>query len=501
MVLDIIEVSQKQAYIFASNRLRDNVNRSAQIAYVTSPDFFKSVCVGEYDDKNLVYAGGGHTVLQFEDEESARVFNKKITKAILEKYPEMETFVKISSYDESQSPHKNLKKLISDLEIKKSLRISAFRKGSYGIEAIDSDTRQPKRLKESTAESLQSLSEKEFIPEGFTPVFEISDLGDSFAAIVHIDGNGMGKRVSDFQNDKGGSGKKWTDFAGELRHFSESVDNDFKDAYREMNKRVGDMLKSGKLDMLKLKQNDFPVRRIITSGDDICFVCAGCIGIECARIFIEELCKKTNDADGKKYNACAGVAIVHAKYPFFRAYELAEALCSNAKSLGASLSKEDNGAGVSSIDWHIEYGEMGDNLSDIRDMYLNEEGRCLNMRPFIISASEEINKKESARQYENFKKTEAVVSNNNNGYARGSVKELRSILRKKEDDAWYYLKYHKIEGLAMESYQGIYKDIDYEKTPTGDGLEKQLFIKTYDGKLRSTLFDAIEIMDEFVSLD
>ena len=41
--LMILEVSQKQAYIFESTRLSDNVERSEEICWVTDPDYFKAV--------------------------------------------------------------------------------------------------------------------------------------------------------------------------------------------------------------------------------------------------------------------------------------------------------------------------------------------------------------------------------------------------------------------------------------------------------------------------
>ena len=74
--LMILEVSQKQAYIFESTKLRDNVERSEEICWVTDPDYFKAVAERSglvFDkEKNLVYSGGGHTVLEFADKESAK---------------------------------------------------------------------------------------------------------------------------------------------------------------------------------------------------------------------------------------------------------------------------------------------------------------------------------------------------------------------------------------------------------------------------------------------
>ena len=78
--LTILEVSQKQAYIFASNRLRDNIINSAVIAWIMSSTYFEQVinnpCI--YSEKeNMVYSGGGHTVLEFPTEENAVTFAKR----------------------------------------------------------------------------------------------------------------------------------------------------------------------------------------------------------------------------------------------------------------------------------------------------------------------------------------------------------------------------------------------------------------------------------------
>lgn len=73
-----------------------------------------------------------------------------------------------------------------------------------------------------------------------------------------------------------------------------------------------------KFDCQDTKQPYFPVRNIILAGDDVCFVTEGRIGVECARIFLEKIWGKVNSVDNKNYSACAGVAIVHQKYPFIR---------------------------------------------------------------------------------------------------------------------------------------------------------------------------------------
>ena len=103
--LMILEVSQKQAYIFASKKLRENAARSEDISYVTGSRFFQSAAGELYsEEKNLVYAGGGHTVLQFDSQEAATAFARAVTEKAMEQFPGMELFVKQTDYDEAKTP-------------------------------------------------------------------------------------------------------------------------------------------------------------------------------------------------------------------------------------------------------------------------------------------------------------------------------------------------------------------------------------------------------------
>lgn len=488
-VLTILEVSQKQAYIFASNKLRDNIIRSAEIAWILKPEYFKAKTAGTVfsEQENLVYAGGGHTVLTFATREQAREFTKQITFQIHKEYPGIEVFAKTIDYDDAKTPGENLKELKILLEWKKMIRRSVFHQGSFGIEKIDTNTQDPIAVQIDEKENVIESAKRKCMPEeeeeidknlsaedeGYNRVYTFSRLGGSenesnFIAVVHIDGNAMGKRVGNlYQKNKDAD---WDTYRGEMKKFSKSIDDDYKAAYKDMVNVVVKNLKDKKLEQLDLRQNDFPVRRVITAGDDICFVAEGRIGIECARVFIEELGKKENKGDGKGYAACAGVAIVHQKYPFYRAYEIAELLCSNAKKYGASLSPDGSGKEVSAIDWHIEFGEMGDTLKEIRQSYVAADGKSLVQRPYIISAPEEIMQKETGRQYAEFRKAERKMQSKEDAYAKGKIKELKRVLKQGEIETEYFLKFNKLEELEHR-------------------VE------------RNMLFDVIELMDTFIPLD
>lgn len=509
-VLDILEVSQKQKYIFKSNKLRDNINGSQDIARITSGKYLEKIADDTTlftEQNNVVYAGGGHTVLDFPDNESAKKFNSVVTAHMLKAYPGINLYAAIMSYDETSSPGDNLKELVKTLETKKAEKRAAFHQGTFGVEKIDRNTMLPISKPSQGSKKENSTDEqqldRDLIPEGRRPVYRFEDIGgseheSSFIAVVHIDGNAVGRRISDYYESA--QNLEWDNFKTKVKAFSDRIDADYKDAYREMNRLVDDRIKQGALDALDLKNNYFPVRRIISSGDDVTFVTEGRIGIECAVAFIRALTKKTNKEDGRGYAACAGVAIVHRKFPFYKAYELAESLCANAKKFGASLSPDNQGADISSIDWHIEFGEMPDTLEDIRDDYKTRDGRRVELRPYIIEAPGKVLAQEPIRQYERFVKLFSQISKSADAYATGKLKQMRNVLKQGEKSAEYYLKFNKIDGLAMESYHGIFNEIDISGIGKGRGLTKKIFVSTADGEDRAILFDVIELLDTFIIL-
>lgn len=509
--LTILEVSQKQAYIFASNKLRDNIMNSAVIAWIMSPEYFSEKIrdAGVFSaDKNLVYSGGGHTVLEFETREAACIFTGRITEAILREYPGIAVFSKTVAYEDSLSPGENLKKLTAALEKKKAVRSAVFHQGSFGVEKINSNTLMPEYAEDDPEKKTMPEPEEEtdrrLSAEGYDRIYKFEDLGgsrneSSFIAVVHIDGNAMGKRVERLHEMN--QDADWDSFKKKLRQFSEMIDQDFKASYMDMINIVKEKLESGVLDELSLKPGKFPVRRIITAGDDVCFVTEGRIGLECAAAFLDALTSRTNCVDGEGYAACAGVAIVHQKYPFYMAYELAEMLCSNAKRFAASLDEDGSGSKISAIDWHLEFGELKDTLEEIRADYAAADGTRMELRPYIVHAPETVRTEEPIRWYRNFRRLARSIRQGEITYARGKMKALRGVLKCGRAETEYYLKFNRIEKLALDCYQGIYKEIKYDEgIGTGEGLEQKIYVKTRDGNVRSLIFDAIEVSDTYIDL-
>lgn len=505
--LVILEVSQKQAYIFQYKKLVNNISASSLIEYVTGSEYFKKAAVGYSKEKNMVYQGGGHTVLEFVSEEIAREFVKKITRKILEEFDGLEVFAKIEPYQTDKTPAENETDLIKALEEKKSKRAASFYQGRFGVEKMSNNNKEETDLAE---EHKEYFSKPESNYNTFSLAKKFQNLGGSkdesnFIAVIHIDGNLMGKRVADLVGEEFDQYDKisekteegWQKYKEVKADFSKRIDDDFKASLYDMFHIVEKNYKKGNLKSLSLKKDEhekviFPVRKIIAAGDDICLVTEGRIGLECAVAYLKAIWEKENGVDHKNYSACAGVAIVHQKYPFYKAYELAEELCSNAKKFIAKLD-ENATANVCAIDWHIEYGEMENGLSNIRQQYITTEGNHLEMRPYIVCGDEKLLEKEKVRRYAHFKQMVQSLGKEEAIAARGKMKSLRTVLKDNEQTAMNYLKSNLIEDMAWEA-----RDC-YQLTETNQS--EKLFYTTYDEEKRNILFDALEIMDTFVALE
>lgn len=494
-LLLIMEVSQKQAYIFKNKELKKNIDASYTIDEITSSGYFKKYFPEYYnEEKNLVYSGGGHTILVFDNdveendntgkENQAVRFAKKLSKQIFCDYDGLEVFIKIMDYDENAEPSKNIQNLMKMLEEKKAIRRASFRQGTFGMEVSKGEAERvfDSEKKEKEAEQRKKdaenrrekriREEKKKIQEEETTHYELvtqlEKLGgnkddNNFIAVVHIDGNLMGKKVQ--ENDKelrkildgiSDPEKKLDMYREKKQEFSEKIDKLFKGAYSDMQDAVKKQIENGNLKDLSLeevvngeKQINFPVRRIITAGDDICFVSEGKIGIECAVEYMKALWKRSKGEN----SACAGVAIVHQSYPFYKAYEIAESLCSSAKKYNASLDKE-GCANACAIDWHIEYGEMYGGLDEIRKHYVDADGKSILARPYFVYGDEKYEGKAGNRTYANFKQTmeemEYALHNKcedeeDRMIARRKLKELRTYLKESDEAVDAYFKKSRLD--------------------------------------------------------
>lgn len=200
-------------------------------------------------------------------------------------------------------------------------------------------------------------------------------------AVVHIDGNSMGlafKRCSGLM---------------ERRQLALEVDRCTRQAmHTTIQKLVQRMPALEQRNFFAWKDQSkpwLPLRPIIVNGDDITFITDARLAFYLAEVFVNAFSAETIeyrnsalDLVNQPVSCCAGIAIVAAKYPFYRAYQLAEQLCANAKRKGRS----DN---TSWLDFHIAYSSLTGDLDVMRQkQYLVGQDYLL-WRPWKISKTAE----------------------------------------------------------------------------------------------------------------
>lgn len=269
--------------------------------------------------------------------------------------------------------------------------------------------------------------------------------GESLIAVVHIDGNEMGKRI----RDKMSKVTSYHQAANVSRGISDEIKNLFTDkALKTVQDKVSEFCTKAEI---KDKDLDEAFREIIHAGDDITFVCNARIAMACVKEFMSVL-----ENDGR-YSACAGMYITHTHFPFARAYEYCEQLCASAKSL--SRMKSGN-----YIDFHINYSGILNDIDDIRDKYYCDMFKHqLIARPYHIGkALNDENIYEMSQLFDMLKRIDRLV------IARNQVKSLRESFYKGEG----YLKEEILRVNSRLPEEDKLINIDYK-----------------------VLFDAIDIMD------
>lgn len=430
----LLDTRSIQKYVFGSNKLKTNTGASylvdgifneAMVAVLQASDLkmpeeswekTKSLCM-ESDatlEAEIAYIGGGNMLILVRKGENplelCRELVRKWSLNVLVNLPGLKTGAAIGELSlEKNEFQKSLGKLYAQLKENQNnilpqvdLPYTGFTvECDYSGKAANVFSSEYKRLisaevevktraypyavAKNKADYHDSLGEKyEFCSELESIGYKD---GESYVSVIHIDGNNMGVK---FSNCRSMSERK----ALSLK-VKKTVQNAFEYLVNKIITEYGSY--DSVLDMRKLQQGSkllLPLRPIIIGGDDITFICPGRMGLQYAKMFIEyvnsedlldaDLYKHIKAAIGKtvskSMSCCAGVAIVPAKYPFFRAYELAEQLCDEAKS----LSRIDDG---SYLDFAILHGEKYGDIKLLRKEQYKTNVGCLHYGPYNVLGS------------------------------------------------------------------------------------------------------------------
>lgn len=472
-VLAIADVTGIQSYVFGSNRLRDHVGGSELVAQATGAWAAKALqelgatnCQGvnahgklvldgaqRFEDgalvSELLYSGGGNIIALMRDAVTARRWGAALSSRVERDAPGLGVAIVHSAPFTWRAEGHDLGGKIGALIDTELRRAKQYRAASTpllglgvsaecrvtGLPAVGLDeTDGYKPVAREVVARLNAIPEadrrframlRDYVGAdrlGFDLPARLDDLGRSYGersyiAVVHADGNGMGKRFKAIW--AGHQNRKAIEL---VRKLSDAVHEAgltaLGRALAPLITPVGGLVKPFD------RQDYLPIRPLIYGGDDVTFVCDGRLGVQLAAAYVEQLKDVTSalpDGAGAVTTA-AGVAIVKTHYPFRRAYDLSESLCRGAKD---TLGRE-----RSSIDWHVAMSGLLADLKTIREreyQLRDGEGRplALSVRPLPMVSVEA-----PWRTWGQFSETiRALQSDTDWAGRRNKVKQLREVLR------------------------------------------------------------------------
>lgn len=496
LTVTVLDTTGIQSYIFGSNRLRENIGASYLVGRVTEV-WVEQILHDEFEIKNpeasiktqdieRVYAGGGNTVLLFKSAELAIDFTQKLSLKVLKEAPGINLVVAHRhnfEWDKDQLYDTVQEMMKCDLDVKKRSRTPSSPLLGLGVTQDCNSTRlvaidQSKKYsspadypvsreikaklkvaKNDESENANKDLRRQIFrfPLKYEVPLDFDHFGRSkgeisYIAVVHIDGNSMGKRFQEF-----GKGKSDQEYITCMRQLSESVKQAGMNALEIVARAVvdgieddvdqaGKPIKTFKKGFRIHEDKYLPFRPLVYGGDDVTFVCDGRIGLTLATQYLKEF-ENQKAADGNPLTACAGVCIVKAHYPFARAYELSEALCRSAKKIAKHDRILDNERPepVSAIDWHIAASGLLGDLTEIREReYRSQDNKPLEMRPLLLAGN-----LGDWRNWENFKSIIKEFEGEGWKDKRNKVKALREVLRRGPAATKEFLTAYQLETLPI----------------------------------------------------
>lgn len=444
MTLTIVDTVGIQDYLFASNRLRENLGASELVERAVR-DWVREALPTPHNldhsgaiiaarrieedatlDAEVLLQGGGNALIVFRSRAVAVEAIQRLSERLLTDAPGLGIAVAHQPFSWDKplgGPDGALARLYKGLARAKQVRSGGapllgqgvtLECRSTGLPAVamaraqgDDDPARPasadvmaridKGVIEGARERLKRILPEEVIRQYALPD-RFDDLGrsegvQSYIAVVHADGNGIGRRFAELTREPGDNRQQIdglralstaVNAAGELalRRTVETMARAFASPERRAPDDPIKLFLAGLPEERKSAKSYLPFRPIVYGGDDVTFVCDGRLGLSLAAEYLRQFHAATTDVGlpGGAAHACAGVAIVKTHYPFARAYSLAEELCDQAKRQLRKAGRDE-----SVLDWHFALSGLLAELEDLREReYHSEQKKPLTMRPLTV---------------------------------------------------------------------------------------------------------------------
>jgi hypothetical protein len=319
-----------QSFIFQTNKLREIVGAS---------ELVEQICSKQFDDfaKNgdSIVRAAGKVICIFEKKKDCEDAVRKFPRKVMCLAPGITISQAVVKYDDDNYEWAS-NELEQRLRVQRNRPIRSLtlgliaisRDSSTGFSAVkkekgglidEASVKKTDNGQKTRALMIKLTGDENIKHENIAYDFNDLEGKNSWIAVIHADGNGIGNIV-------------------------QQVCKNPKDA-KAFSKLLNDITEASAKEAYKAIENDFeesviPIRPIVLGGDDLTVICRADLAIKFTQKFLEafenESKKRLEILDKyeitkKGLTACTGIAFVKSSYPFHYAIDLAEDLCKRAK--------------------------------------------------------------------------------------------------------------------------------------------------------------------------
>jgi len=540
-IIALYDLMGIQKFIFASNRLKENIGASNMVAMIFDKflveiikyhfgpsnvitNMASSGCKASdnWIDKDAVIIStrAGKALVLYKDLKSGREVTKELSKRVLAESGGKLSFIVHYAELTGSSFFSIYGRLIKELEEKKQFFFHTRPLSGIAITKLETRTNLP--VQESEKDQYYSLitrrklfrAEKEI--KSFSELLEnkaytfpndldkliIKGSQFSYMAVVHVDGDRMGRLIKEHMENDEKDQVSLEQAIYNYSTFSEELACAYRNALKKTVTGLANAVEKNKLSFTlpnsegSTSETFIPFRPLILNGDDVTYITHGKIGLSFTKKYLENLSKEKIKYGNTeiKHTASAGVLITKIKFPFSQAYGLVNDLTRSAKLKGLIVQemneKQERGFWV---DFHVLQTNSTENLERIRekqyDLAGKEKARPLKLqdlemkqynllwRPWVVG--------KSGSDYSIHHLIKLINEfSNQKAWPRSKLKDLQNSFGHSLRQLRESISFLKFRGLELPQFTGLgnlsdpFKTKDYT-TPYYDALEMINYYEDY----------------------
>lgn len=388
-----------QNYIFQTNELKDIIGASELVNRICD-DFVDDYSKG---GEMIIHAAGNIKCI-FDDEAACRRAVREFPMRAMEMAPGITISQAVVKIKDDSEYAKKAEKLEERLHAQRNHPVKSLTTGLMAIERsrktglpatkieieyakgkkekveyLDEGTVAKRNItndEQKSGYSSKDLYDKltgERIPSSCRP-YDISKMTghNDWIAVIHADGNGLGEVVAELSGDY----QRFKNFSENLNEATIAAAQAAYTATKEEDEKSNGTWKK------------MPIRPIVIGGDDLTVICRGDLAVKFVKEYLEAFERETQALTARKLTACAGIAFIKSSYPFYYGYDLAEALCGEAKKDAKSdkVKGENGGQAPSCLMFHKVQSSFVEDYAEIKRKELTTvDGGSLCFGPYYLN--------------------------------------------------------------------------------------------------------------------